>query len=453
MTAYGEPVFTAAEMRAAEEGHDAEQLMERAGSAVAKAVLERFPEEPHIDVVAGGGANGGDARIAGRILAETGKDVRFVDATRGETEVRHHGVIIDGLFGTGFSGEPRPDALDLIDAINVAGYVVSVDIPSGVDASTGEVPTEAVHASHVVTFHGRKVGHEVTPGAYHAPSLEIADIGLVRQATEMLLATPESLNLIDLRSVYDNKYTAGSVLLIGGAPGYTGAICLAARAAFRADAGYVAVAVPDASFEIVEQQLVEPVKRRLNDVDRAAERASAIGIGPGLGRDDEAKGLVRRLLAESDLPMVVDGDALHELQPFKRDAPTILTPHEGELAPLIEKDSKWVAAHRLAALKLAVDRFDCLVVLKGYGTLIGAPGAGPYVCHGVGSLATAGTGDVLTGIISSFVAKDSRADWIQEIVAAGVVAHAEAARAVRRQPGLIAHDVIEALPEVLPYPW
>jgi ADP-dependent NAD(P)H-hydrate dehydratase / NAD(P)H-hydrate epimerase len=446
---FGEPLYTSEEMRAAEEGHDVQQLMERAGAAVARAVLERYPEAEEIAVVAGGGANGGDARIAGRILGEAGKSVRVVDAKSGEDDLGYPDLIVDGLFGTGFTGEPRDDAKALIDAMNAGPEVVAVDLPSGVDASTGEVVWEAVEADHVVTFHGLKVGLEVAPGAFHAPFVEIADIGLVEGKTKSWLATAELLDLIPRRAPGDNKYTAGSVLVVGGSPGYTGALCLSARAAFRADAGYVAVAAPAESLPIVEQQLLEAVKRPLSDVDEAAERASAVAIGPGLGRGDEERALVRRLLDRLDVPVVLDADALDGLEPFAREAATVLTPHEGELARLLDRDSKWVAAHRLTALREAVDRFECIVVLKGYGTLVGAPGdEGALVCRGPASLATAGTGDVLTGVLAAFLSKPSVLEPV-EVTAAAVVAHAEAAWAHEHQAGLVAGDVIEALPFVL----
>src|SRR6266498_1000909 len=171
----------------------------------------------------------------------------------------------------------------------------------------------------------------------------------------------------------------------------------------------------------------------------AAERASARALGPGLGRDQQP--LVRRLLEETELPAVVDADALYELQPFQRAAPTILTPHSGELARLLGEDSSWVDAHRLEALERAVDRFRCVILLKGADTLVGAQGEGVWVVgENVPALATAGTGDVLTGIAAAFLAKGMGA---REAAAAAALLHRRAARS--RERGLVAGDLVDAL--------
>jgi hydroxyethylthiazole kinase-like uncharacterized protein yjeF len=431
-----EPLYTAAEMRAAEEGHDVEQLMERAGRAVADEILTRFAAGRTFAAVCGGGANGGDGRIAAELLRSNGWEERPV----GDAD-----VVIDALFGTGFRGAPREEAEQQIRAMNDSGApVVAVDIPSGVDASTGEVPGDAVSAALTITFHGRKVGHEVAPGRFHRGELVVSDIGLERAETEHALVTPEILELVPRRKPGDTKYTAGSVLVVGGSPGLTGAVCLTAEAAFRADAGYVAVAAPEESLPVIESRLLEAVKRPLEEVWEAVERARALAIGPGLGR--ERGELVRRLLAETDVPAVVDADGLYELEPFEREAPTVLTPHSGELGRLLGEDAAWVDAHRLEALQRGVEQFGCIVLLKGEGTLVGAPGAGALVCGGFPSLATAGTGDVLTGVVAAFLAKgmDSRL-----ATAAASTAHTLAAVAAPFKSGLVASDLLSALPRVL----
>jgi ADP-dependent NAD(P)H-hydrate dehydratase / NAD(P)H-hydrate epimerase len=431
-----ESLYTAAEMKAAEAGHDVEQLMERAGRAVAEEILTRFPEARSFAAVCGRGANGGDGRIAAELLRSNGWEERAV----GDAE-----VVIDALFGTGFHGAPREQAAQQIRAMNGAGVpIVAVDIPSGVDASTGEVPGEAVSAALTVTFHGRKVGHEVAPGRFHRGELVVVDIGLEPRETQHALVTPQIVDRVPRRKPGDTKYTAGSVLVVGGSPGMTGAVCLTAEAAFRADAGYVAVAAPPESLPVIETRLLEAVKRPLDDVWDAIERAAALAVGPGLGR--ERKELVRRLLEETDRPAVVDADGLYELEPFEREAPTVLTPHSGELGRLLGEEAAWVDAHRLEALDRAVERFGCVVLLKGEGTLVGAPGAGPLVCGGFPSLATAGTGDVLTGVVAAFLAKGMDA---RLATAAAARAHTEAAATAPYRSGLIAGDLLAALPRVL----
>src|SRR5438270_2059274 len=436
-----EPLYTEEEMRAAEAGHDVEAMMERAGRGVAEAILERYPDARKIGCVCGGGANGGDGRIAARILREAGKDA--VEELENGAD-----LIVDALFGTGVHGEPRPEAAALIQRMNGAGApIVSVDVPSGVDASAGEVAGEAVRAALTVTMHAPKVGLVVAPGRFHAGEVDVVDIGLEPAETAHGLVTDELLDRVPRRGIEDNKYSAGAVLVVGGAPGLTGAACLAAEAAFRADAGYVAVAVPERSLPVVEQRLLEAVKRTLDEIDELLPRMRALALGPGLGRGADERALVRRLLEGTSLPAVVDADGLFELEPFERDGPTVLTPHGGALARLIGESSEWVAAHRLAALGRAVERFGCVVLLKGADTLVGAPGEGVLVhVSNEPGLATAGTGDVLTGIVAAFLAKGVDARFA---AAAAATAHARAARLAPQQAGLVASDVIELLPRAL----
>ena len=436
-----EPLYTAAEMKAAEAGDDVDTLMERAGLAVAETLRARFPGAKRVRAVCGKGANGGDGRIALRLLREWGLDAEE------STELADADVVVDGLFGTGFSGAPRPEAAELIVRMNMAAApLVAVDIPSGVDASTGEVPGEAVRAELTVTMHGRKVGLEVSPGLLHAGEVVVADIGLEHRPTEHALVTDAILERLPAKRAGDTKYTAGSVLVVGGAPGMTGAAALSARAAFRADAGYVAVAAPAESLPVLETLVLEAVKRPLGEVDEAVGRARAIALGPGLGRGDECRALIRRLLLTAEQPAVVDADGLDGLEPFERAADTVLTPHSGELGRLLGEEARWVDAHRLEALRRAVERFGCVVLLKGPDTLVGAPDEGVLVVgSNVPGLATAGTGDVLTGIVSAFLAKglDGRT-----AAAAGAVAHRLAARTAAKPAGLVASDVVEALPRI-----
>jgi NAD(P)H-hydrate epimerase len=433
-----EPLYTAAEMKDAEAGHDVRVLMERAGRAVAEEALRHFPWAQSFGAVCGGGANGGDARIALEALRAAGREAD--EGLEGD-------VIIDGLFGTGFHGEPRADASEVIAQMNASeAPVLSVDLPSGVDADTGEVAGAAVWASVTVALHAPKVGNVVAPGSFHGGELVVRDIGLDHSQPEHSLVTTSILGLVPRKGAGDTKYSA-SVLVIGGAPGLTGAACLAAEAAFRADAGYVAVAAPAESLPVLESRLLEAVKLPLDDVFDAVAKAGALAIGPGLGRDEGRRELVRRLLEETGLPAVVDADALFGLEPFAaREAPTVLTPHAGELARLLDVESAWVDAHRLAAVRRAADTFGCTCLLKGSDTLVATPGQGVLVCAGgPPSLATAGTGDVLTGTVAAFLAKGLDA---RHAAAAAAVACAEAAR-LGPERGLVASDVVNALPDAL----
>jgi hydroxyethylthiazole kinase-like uncharacterized protein yjeF len=442
-----DPLYTAEEMRAAEARYPgfpdtAPELMDRAGRAVATEVATRYPDAHFVCAVCGRGSNGGDGRIAAQILQGLGRETIVVEPGG---QLGPCDVVVDALFGTGFEGEPRAEAAALIEAINGAGVpVVSVDVPSGVNSSTGEVAGAAVDADVTVTFHAPKVGLYVAPGRFHAGTVVVADIGLSHADTAHRLAGPDVLSVVPRRGPRDNKYTAGAVLVVGGAPGTSGAVCLSAEAALRADAGYVTVCAPAEILPIVEARLLEPVKRPIEEAFEAAGRSRALAVGPGLGRG--RKELVRRLLAEVDLPAVVDADALFELAPVERSAPTVLTPHEGELGRLLGEPSSWVAAHRLEAARRASDLFACVVLLKGNETIVVAPDAPALVTAlSTPALATAGTGDVLTGILGAFLAKGMAAP----LAAAAAAVAQNVAAALGPQMGLVASDVIERLPRAL----
>jgi NAD(P)H-hydrate epimerase len=349
----------------------------------------------------------------------------------------------------------------MIERINGSGaQVVAVDVPSGVNASTGEVPGAAVRAEATVTFGAPKVGLAIAPGRFHSGSVRVADIGLEAGAHEHALVPASVLEQVPRKGHESTKYRAGSVLVVGGSPGLTGAPMLAALAAFRADAGYVAVAAPESTLPALESRLLEAVKRPLPEdssgrllprsadaVLEAAERAAAVAIGPGLGRSDGTRDLVRILLERISVPVVLDADALWELDPFERQAPTILTPHAGELARLLGMEAGDLEAHRLESVRRAASIFGSIVLLKGADTLVAAPRQGVLVAaYGAPSLATAGTGDVLTGVIAAFADKGMEP---RLAAAAGAVAHGLASRLVEPQAGLVASDLLPAIQRVL----
>jgi NAD(P)H-hydrate epimerase len=453
-----QPLLTADETRAAEEAHQGslEELMERAGAAVAETVLRQFPGR--VTVVCGKGLNGGDGKVCARVLREAGREVTLVE---GVGDLGDPDVVVDALVGIGLREAPREDAARMIERINAVGRpVVAVDVPSGVNASTGEVPGAAVRATTTVTFGAAKVGLAISPGRAHAGSVIVAPLGLRPRAHEHALVPASALLEVPHKEADSTKYRAGSVLIVGGSRGLTGAPMLAALAAFRADAGYVAVAAPESSLPVLEARLLEVVKRPLPEdaagrllprasdaILEAAEKADAVAIGPGLGRSDGTVELVRILLERLACPVVLDADALWELEPFVRNAPTVLTPHTGELARLLGAASAEIDLHRLESVRRAASRFASVVLLKGADTLVAAPREGVLVAsYGTPALATAGSGDVLTGVVACFLAKGMDAKLG---AATAAVAHGVAAELVDPQRGVIASDLLPELRRAL----
>jgi len=488
---WAEPLYTADEMRAAEVAYEGPtlELMERAGTNVAKEILGRFPDARRISVWCGTGANGGDGFAVASELVGAGREcvVRLLgpeekiagDAAVTLGRAREAGVplvdeptpadvVVDALFGTGFSGKSRPEAARAIEQLNAAGGpVVAVDLPSGVDASTGRVEGAAVRATLTVTFHARKLGHVVAPGRFHAGEVVVADIGLEATPTRHRRATARLLELVPRRGERDNKYSAGSVLVVGGSVGLTGAPSLTSEAALRAGAGIVTACVPASLNVVFEHRLVEVMTRPCPDEDGAmtpdaadailesAERAGAIALGPGLGRTDGTRALVGFLLHRLDRPVVLDADGLWALAGhldwvFSRDAATVLTPHAGELGRLLGRPSGWVAANRLDAVQAGADDAGVVVLLKGADTLVAGPGRDPVVVDlGNPGLATAGSGDVLTGVVAAFLAKGMDGALAAAAAAACCGVASQVAAESHGQAGMIARDVVEALSPAL----
>jgi len=449
-----EPLLTAEETRRAEEAHTGplEELMERAGTAVAEAILRQF--HGPVTVVCGKGNNGGDGKVCARVLREAGREVTVVE---GIGDLGSPSVVVDALLGIGLDDAPREDAARMIELMNASGCpIVAVDVPSGVNASTGEVPGAAVRADVTVTFGAAKVGLAVAPGRFHAGRIHVAPIGLRPREHEHALMPASALLEVPRKGRESTKYSAGSVLVVGGSRGLTGAPMLASLAAFRADAGYVAVAAPESAMPVLEARLLEVVKRPLPEdasgrllpravdaVLEAAERADAVAIGPGLGRTDGTIELVRLLLEQLELPVVLDADALWELEPFARAAPTVMTPHSGELGRLLGVDAREIDAHRFEAVRRAATRFGSVVLLKGSDTLVAQPRGGVFVSlYGEPSLAAAGTGDVLTGVVAAFLAKGLEP---QLAAALAAVAHGLASKLVPNQAGLMASDLLPGI--------
>jgi hydroxyethylthiazole kinase-like uncharacterized protein yjeF len=477
----------------AEQGIPGIDLMERAGAGLADLVAELAGGAGPIAVVCGKGNNGGDGYVAARHLREAGRDVRVLtiapvaelegDAAANAARLpgdppepfsaaalEPAALAVDALLGTGFSGAPRGPAVEAIDALNAwAGAVVACDVPSGVDASTGETAGAAARAVATATFAAAKPGLWINPGKAHAGAVRVIDIGIppgapVEPPEVGLIHDAAVLALVPRRRPGWTKFTSGHVLVAGGARGLSGAPCLAAEAAQRAGAGYVTACVPASLEPIFEIRLLEVMTRGLPDHDGAhtadgvepvlelAARGGALVAGPGIGRTAGAVAFVRRLVHEASVRVVLDADGLNahagELDAIAaRDAPTVLTPHEGELGRLLGVDSDEVKARRLHHAREAARAAQAIVVLKGDDTLVAEPGGTVAVSPGASAaLATAGTGDVLSGVIAAILARG-----VDSFTAAcaGVRLHARAgvhAAGERGVDGVIARDVIEALP-------
>ena len=514
-------LLTAAEMRAVDDatvaaGTPVATLMERAGQAVADALERRFgaPVALRVLVLAGAGHNGGDGLVAARVLAARGARVavavcvpatRLAPATRTMlAALEHTGVrvqhvsdarelaalaatldawefVIDALLGTGADGEPRgviADACGLANALRAHGSrIVAVDLPTGVASDDGTASADAVQADLTVTFGEPRRGHWLWPGRSYTGTLEVADIGLVSPAAAGL--APAELGhaaalaaLVPLRDPRAHKGSSGRALLIGGAPGMTGALVLAARAAVRSGAGYVRVAAPASLQSVLAAHLVEPMVIACGEDDQRtltatalarirdeASRADAVAIGSGLSSRPHAAHLVRELTAHLDRPLVLDADALSALAPAESvlvpalrlaPAPRVLTPHLGEMQRLTGQSPAELEARRIDAARGWAQRWGATVVLKGAPTVIASP-TGEVTVNPTGSaaLATAGTGDVLTGILVALLAQGlapydaARLAAHVHGLAADLVSHS------RGPLGLAASDLTDRLPEAL----
>ncbi len=480
------PLYDAGEMRAADAGAittlgiPGAVLMERAGVAAAQQILRSFAPGTAA-VVCGGGNNGGDGFVVARHLHAAGWDVECLLAADPaglppDARVNHDvavrlgvpmrdgvrrprlqraDVVVDALLGTGFRGAPRPDAARVIAGMRGLPGIVALDVPSGVDASTGVVAGDAVTAQITVCFHGRKLGTAIEPGRGHSGRVVVADIGIPPQAdvaTAAVLA--DGLTAAGKRPA-DTKYSAGAVLVVGGARGFTGAPLMAALAALRTSAGIVWVATQPEAARILEARVPEVMVRPLPNALKLLGRADAVALGPGLGRTPEAVALARDVGIGHAGATVIDADGLFafngDLKALrKRPASAVLTPHEGEMGRLLGEGSDWVRANRLEAVRRAAKQSRCVVLLKGPDTLIADPGGRLCVSHaGVSGLATAGSGDVLTGVVAAMLARGEDA-WTAAATAAE--AHGRAGRLASERlgpSGIIATDVIAALPEVL----
>ncbi len=484
-------------------------LMENAGRACAHLLEEklhqRFPGP--VLVVAGKGNNGGDGYVVARILADHGwQVVTLVLAERedisGDAAVMLHildkyeqevvfvtdglqlqqvfaerqpALIVDAVFGTGLKSDVQDLPANAIELINqVAVPVMSIDIPSGIDASTGRICGCAVRAHLTVSFDHPKIGHISQPGALYVGDLEVVDIGIpsrnrpaeVAPQAWMIDAAAARTWLPD-RPSFSHKGHFGHLLVVAGATGKTGAAALAGDAAVRSGCGLVTVAVPASLHSIMEVKLTEAMTMPLADNDgclayaahdqivRFADSCQVVVIGPGIGQSDELRRLIRQLVCSIRQPVIIDADGLNllvgqlECLAERRGSPPILTPHPGEMARLTGMSVADIEADRFRVARDFACRHQVILLLKGARTLVAAPDGRVQInTTGNSGLSSGGSGDVLTGLIGGLLAQG-----LDPLVAASLAAwwHGRAAEQIAEymgSAGMTAADLIRQLPRV-----
>lgn len=482
-------------------------LMENAGRAVADFISEKWPLPRYTYIFCGPGNNGGDGLVIARHLYNKGYKVRvFLAASKEKVkgdaainlniasnigvsieevsssthlaslggEDKQRMVLVDALLGTGAKGPPRGIFGKLVNLINeLEGAKIAVDLPSGIDADTGEVPGEGVRADYTITFAYPKRGLCLYPGMDYAGEVKTVDIGIPYNILEkekinipasLLLSTDFSPQLF-YRTPSSHKGKFGHLLVVAGSCGLTGAAALSCVGALRVGTGLVTLGIPASLNPIMEEKLTEVMSlplpetkeatlsgKALEEINRFASRCQALIVGPGLSRNPETEELVRQILKSLKLPLVLDADGINALEKnveiiSNYKGPAVLTPHPGELARLIGTSVPEIQKDRIKAASGLARNTGKIVVLKGAGTII-ADARGECWVNTTGNpgMASGGCGDVLTGIIGGFLAQE-----MDNLTSAklGVHLHGLAADlTVKKQNGLtllIAQDIIENL--------
>jgi len=481
-------------------GVPGELLMENAGCAVARAVLALRPPGGAVVVVCGAGNNGGDGWVVARQLHGLGVSVRAVwladpgtltgDASASFERARAAGVtagplgaelpgadvVVDALFGTGLTRPVTGEAAGAIRAINASGEdaaVVAVDLPSGLDADTGQILGAAVDADLTVTIAAPKLGLALEPGRSLAGEVVVARVGIPEQAPglspEADLWTAEAAGLLlPERPEAGHKGRFGHVLVVAGSEGKTGAAALAAVAAARAGAGLVSLACPAGLNDILEVKCTEAMTQPLPDTPQRclaagasaqivalAEERDVVALGPGIGTAEETVKCVRAVVEAIGRPLVLDADALNALVGHgqllrRRAAPTLLTPHPGEAARWLDIRPVELNADRVGAARRLAEATGSVVLLKGAASVVAGPGG--FTCvnpTGGPVLATGGTGDVLTGLCAGLLAQGCDAEDAAALAAFVHGAAGDRLAERRGDTGLLAGELAEELPATL----
>ncbi|UNK43528.1 NAD(P)H-hydrate dehydratase [Luteimonas sp. S4-F44] len=485
----GTLLYDAAALRALEtaaiaaEGGDAGVLMARAGQAAWRLMQQRWPQVRTLVVVCGPGNNGGDGYVLARHAQSAGCEVQvvrldthaprtdlaraacaaFVEAggriaTFGGGPLPSAGLVVDAVFGIGLSRAPQADAAALIAAIDAApAPVLALDVPSGLDGDRGSVPGVAVHAEVTLQFLAARVGLQTGDGPDHAGELALDTLGV--DPALMAAAGPGVARRIEAgdlahwlrpRPRNSHKGISGRVLVVGGDHGMGGAVMLATEAALRAGAGLVSVATQAAHVAPLLVRSPEAMARRIDNTSTLAhllDAADVVALGPGLGRGAWGHGVYDEVLG-SGRPLVLDADALRLLAAMPRALPpgTVLTPHPGEAGRLLGAAAADIQRDRPAAVRRLAAQTGAVVVLKGAGTLVCAPGGTPWlIAAGNPGMATGGMGDALTGVIAALRAQGLDPE---SAAACGALLHAAAGDVAARsggERGLLPVDLVAAL--------
>lgn len=470
-------------------------LMENAASAVVDAIFERYPESGRVALICGTGANGGDGFAAARHLENRGVvpvvivvgdrtsvagDARtnlviceqlgipiydLRDPNEVESVLAHAAdadLVVDAIFGTGLNRAPGGIHAEVIRGIaELRIPVLAVDLPSGANASSHEVFEPCVQAEVTVTFAAPKLCHVFEPAALYCGDVIVADITIPEMAVEeelvtLALITPKDVQpLVATRQAATHKGTYGHVGIIGGSPGRSGAAVMSARGAIRTGAGLVTVMTDAETAALVHAGTIESMTYTGADVREFLRNKTAALVGPGLRDDEEAYANTRAMVDAIELPLLLDASGLNAfagradaLNP--RALPRVITPHPGELARILGRDTATINADRIAAVREAARAARCVVVLKGHQTLVAEPDGHVYVNPtGNPGMATGGMGDVLSGIIGALLARG--ADPL-EAACAGVYLHGLAGDLLAAEigdTGLLATEVADRVPHAM----
>lgn len=497
MKLYSSDEMSRADSNAQKLGLPGGVLMERAGAGMSRAILEKYAPRgvSRTLVVSGGGNNGGDGFVIARELYRAGAqvavfatkdeysgdaktnleilrnlDLRFIQPEDLEAELERADLVVDALLGTGFSGEVREKEAGWFRQINdSAAPVVSVDVPSGVNGSTGEVQGGAIRADLTVCAHAAKIGCVVAPGAEHAGEVAVVEIGIPQEAeVESSVTWTDAGSLrgrLPRTAEPAHKYSAGALLVVAGSRSMTGAAIMSVEAAQRAGCGIVFLATSGSAASAVDLKLTEALvsgapendeghmtEDALEAILSTAGRASALVVGPAIGTGDGSRRLVEGILSEVESPVLLDADAITNLAGSdaisKRNSPTLITPHAGELGRLMGESAGDISARRLYFARRAADEFGCCVLLKGSDTIVTQGDRTAINSTGNVALATGGTGDILSGVIGALL---SRGMDVYDAARAGAWAHGRASQLWIEETGwpaesLIATDLLPHLP-------